>query len=253
MPRLLRPRLHVGLVDLHDVGAGGEQVLDLVVDRGGVVERHLLLVLVEIVLRLLRHGEGAGHRDLDRAVGVGAQELHVAHFDRMLAPDLADDARHRIGMAGAVERGAGIVDVDAFERGGEAVGVALAAHLAVGDDVEAGALLVADREQRRVVLRLRREIPARRATVPSRARAAESGRRASRGRSASPAARRSRPARSAAAAAASGLLRTFPVRHALRRRETAHWNSSPARARHAAPRGRCRRGSDGGRRCRRRR
>ena len=58
-------------------------------------------------------------------------------------------------MAGAVERRAGIVDVDAFERGGEAVGVAFAPHLAVGDDVESGALLVVDREQRRVVLRLR--------------------------------------------------------------------------------------------------
>ena len=40
------------------------------------------------------------------------------------------------------------------ERGGEAVGVALAPHLAVGDDVEPGALLVADGEQRGVVLRL---------------------------------------------------------------------------------------------------
>ena len=57
-------------------------------------------------------------------------------------------------MAGAVERGAGIVDVDAVERGGEAVGIALAAHLAVGDDVEADLLLVADRQQRGVVLRL---------------------------------------------------------------------------------------------------
>ena len=88
-------------------------------------------------------------------VGVGAEELHVFDFDGMLAPHLAGDARHRIGMAGAVERRAGIVDVDAFERGGEAVGVAFAPHLAVGDDVEAGALLVVDREQRRVVLRLR--------------------------------------------------------------------------------------------------
>ena len=83
--RLLRPRLHVGLVDLHDVGAGGEQVLDLLVHGGRIVERHLLFVRVEIVLRLLRHGEGTGHRHLDHAVGVGAQEFHVAHLDRMLA------------------------------------------------------------------------------------------------------------------------------------------------------------------------
>ena len=40
------------------------------------------------------------------------------------------------------------------QRGREAVGVALAPHLAVGDDVQPGALLVGDRQPRRVVLRL---------------------------------------------------------------------------------------------------
>ena len=57
-------------------------------------------------------------------------------------------------MTTAVERGAGVVDVDALKRGGEAVGVALAAYLAVGNDVEPGALLVADGEDGGVVLRL---------------------------------------------------------------------------------------------------
>src|SRR6185295_16586854 len=42
----------------------------------------------------------------------------------------------------------------AIERGGESVGVALAAHLASGDDVEPSALLVADGEHGSVVLRL---------------------------------------------------------------------------------------------------
>ena len=66
-------------------------------------------------------------------------------------------------MAGAVERGAGIVDVDAFERGRKSVGIALAPLLAVGDDVEACTLLVADGEQCGVILRLleifRRDTP----------------------------------------------------------------------------------------------
>jgi hypothetical protein len=57
-------------------------------------------------------------------------------------------------MAAAVERRARVVDVDAVERRGEAIGVALPAHLAVGDDVEPGALLVGDRQPRRVVLGL---------------------------------------------------------------------------------------------------
>jgi hypothetical protein len=72
----------------------------------------------------------------------------------MLPPDPAGDARHRVRVAGAVEGGAGIVEIDAFQRRGEAVGIALAAHLAIGDDVEAGALLVADGEDGGVVLRL---------------------------------------------------------------------------------------------------
>ena len=154
LARLLGPRLHIGLVDLHDIGAGGEQVLDLGVDRGGIVQRHLALILVEVVLCLLRHGEGTGYRHLDDAIGVGAQKFYVVDFDRMPAPHLADDARYRIGMTGAVERGAGIVDIDALERGGEAIRIALAPHLAIGDDIETGALLVEDGDPGRVVLRL---------------------------------------------------------------------------------------------------
>src|SRR5581483_12164648 len=49
------------------------------------------------------------------------------------------------------------VEVDAFERGGEAVGVALAPDLAVGHDVEAGFLLRLDGEQSRIVLRFPEE------------------------------------------------------------------------------------------------
>ena len=36
---LLGPRLHVRLVDLHDVRAGIEQIANLLVQRGGVVHR----------------------------------------------------------------------------------------------------------------------------------------------------------------------------------------------------------------------
>ena len=57
-------------------------------------------------------------------------------------------------MPAAVERGAGVVDVDALERRGEVVGVRLPPHLAVGDDVEACLLLGADGQHRGVVLRL---------------------------------------------------------------------------------------------------
>ena len=53
VPGLLRPRLHVRLVDLDDIRPRGEQVGDLVVDGAGIDQRQLALVVVEVVLRLL--------------------------------------------------------------------------------------------------------------------------------------------------------------------------------------------------------
>ena len=151
---VVRPGLHVRLVDLHDVGAGGEEVLDLLVHRRGVAERHLLGARVEVVLRLLRHRERTGHGHLHRPVGVRPEDLEVAELHRMPPPDRADDPRHRVRVTAAVERGPRVVDVDAVQRGGEAVGVALPAHLAVGEDVEPGPFLVADGEDGGVVLGL---------------------------------------------------------------------------------------------------
>src|SRR5690606_15481693 len=64
----------------------------------------------------------------------------------------------------------GALDVDAVEGGREAVRIAFATDLAIGDHVDARALHVADREQRRVVLRgfeeLGRDAPKLRRTDP---------------------------------------------------------------------------------------
>jgi hypothetical protein len=38
--RLFGPRLRIGFVDLDDIGAGPEQILDFGIDCGGVVESH---------------------------------------------------------------------------------------------------------------------------------------------------------------------------------------------------------------------
>ena len=131
-----------------------EKIVDLFVDGGGVVKCQLFLCLVGVVLRLLGHREGAGHGHLDRAVGVGQQEGKIPQLHRVLAPDLSHDAGHRVRMATAVERGARVLDVDALERGREAVGVALAAGLAIRDDVEPGPLLVTDGQDGGIVLGL---------------------------------------------------------------------------------------------------
>ena len=107
-----------------------------------------------IVLRLLRHRERAGHGDLYALVGVTAQEFEVAHLHRLAATDLTAHARHRNRLAAAVERGAVIFHVDAVERGGEAVRIALAAHLAIGNDVEPRRLLLTDGDDGGIVPRL---------------------------------------------------------------------------------------------------
>ena len=96
------------LVELDHVGAGGLQVVRLRVHRGGEVHHHLVVVGVELVLGLLRHGERPGQRDLRLALGVASQERHVADLDRLAAPDLADDARHLDGASRAVGDGAGV-------------------------------------------------------------------------------------------------------------------------------------------------
>ncbi len=132
----------------------GKQILDLGVHSGGIIERHLFFRRVEIVLRLLGHGEGPGDGGLNAASGVGAQKLDVADFDWMLATDFASDARDNRDFAGAAHDARGMIEVDAFERGSEAVGVTLAPDLAVGNYVEAGAFLIANSEDRRVVLSL---------------------------------------------------------------------------------------------------
>src|SRR5205085_2428040 len=86
--------------------------------------------------------------------GMAQQELGVAQFDRPAAPDLAHHARHRRRAAAAAPDLAGMLGVDAVERQRKPVGVAFAADLAIRDDVDPGPLHVADREDRRVVLRL---------------------------------------------------------------------------------------------------
>jgi len=52
-PRLLGTRLHVGLVNLYDIGTGGKQILDLEISPLRVIHRGVFVTLVEVVLRLL--------------------------------------------------------------------------------------------------------------------------------------------------------------------------------------------------------
>ena len=162
-PRLLGPRLHVGFVDLNDVGARGEEIFDFLIHRGRVVHRELFFILIEVVLSLLRHRVRAGNRNLDRSICIATEEFDVAYFDRILAANLSNDPRHRIGMPASIERRSGILDINTFKRRSKSVGVTLTANFAVGEDIETGTLLISDRKNRRIILRFlqkfRRDTP----------------------------------------------------------------------------------------------
>ena len=77
-----------------------------------------------------------------------------ADFDLGPSIDATGDSRRRSLTAALHLHFARIIGVDAFERRGEAIGVALPTHFAVGDDIDAGPLHIADGEQGRVVLSL---------------------------------------------------------------------------------------------------
>ena len=57
-------------------------------------------------------------------------------------------------MSGAIDRGAGMINVESIQRRGKAIGVALTADFAISDDVYAGPLHVANCEPCGIVLRL---------------------------------------------------------------------------------------------------
>src|SRR5688572_28739147 len=111
-------------------------------------EREALVVAVVQVDGLLRHREGAWQRDLDRLGRVGAQELDVADLDGPAALDRSRHDRHGNLVARATDDLADALLVYAVERVRELVGVAFPANLAVRDDIDAGALLIADRFER---------------------------------------------------------------------------------------------------------
>jgi hypothetical protein len=119
-----------------------------------VIHRRRGGVAVVFIDGLLAHRERAGEGDLDLPVGMGAKEFQVPHLHRARAADRADYARHRYGLARARHDLAVVVEVEPVQRRGEAVGVALAPDLAIGQDVEPRLLLLANGDTGGVVLRL---------------------------------------------------------------------------------------------------
>ena len=142
-----------GLVDLQ-IGAAriGERLHFLVVG-GDEVGPEIVEIGIDLAADMVAAGAvvdigRAGQRHLGRALGQRLEEREVARVARALPCDLArhlgDAARHavamRVGLAPALllaER-----DGDARDaRGGEGIGIGVAAELAVGDGLEPHLLL----------------------------------------------------------------------------------------------------------------
>jgi hypothetical protein len=123
------------------------------IQRFGIGRRCGFFIPVIIVLGLTAHCERAGHRRFDLTIGIGPQHLQIPQFDRLLAPNRADNARHRNRPPISVDHGARVLDVDAIECRGKTIGIAFPPLFAIGDDIKPGALLIADRQNRGVVLR----------------------------------------------------------------------------------------------------
>ena len=156
-PRPLGARLHPRFVELHHINAGLEQLVYFFIDGGGVVKGEVGLVRIIIVLCLLAHGERAGNGGLEQTVAVAAQKHCIANLYGLRAPDRADHAGYLHGLPAAASNGAGLVDINPLQGGGEAIGITLAAHFAVRNDVDTGLLHGPDGEQGSVVLRLFQE------------------------------------------------------------------------------------------------
>ena len=152
--RLFRAGFEPGLIQLHDVRAGREQLVDLLVDGFGEGHRHTLVVGVVLVDGLLGHGKGTGQCHLDRAIGLRPQELGVTYFNRLGASNGAGNERHLGPAAGASCDFAETAPVNAAERIGHLVGVTLSANLTVGNDVDSRPLLVSNCQNRGIVLSL---------------------------------------------------------------------------------------------------
>ena len=105
--------LKIGFVQLHHVDAGFEQSPDLLIDRCCIVHREGFGAGVIVVLRLLGHGEGTRDGQFDRLGRMALQEGNILNLNGANPANGTNHARHRIGLAGAVNGGAVIVRIDA--------------------------------------------------------------------------------------------------------------------------------------------
>jgi hypothetical protein len=147
---------HRRLIELQHIAAGGLQVEKLGIDGGRDIHRELGLVGIGFVQRAVDDRHRPRDRDLHRPVRVRLGKGELAHAGGATATDLADDARDE-ARASSVAIGfllALVLEINALPGRRGVIDEAFAPLLAVGQDVEANLLLIAQRDQRGIVLRL---------------------------------------------------------------------------------------------------
>src|SRR6266568_9571410 len=107
----LRSRLQVRFINLYYVSACSLQAFDLLVDCCSYIQRQGFFIAIIVILRLLCDGERPRNGDLDAMVAVASQKLHVAYFNRVKAANWADDPRHKVGMACAIQGHPWVIEV----------------------------------------------------------------------------------------------------------------------------------------------
>ena len=107
-----------------------------------------------MIVLLLRHGERAGHGNLDPTICL-ARRNFTFHFDGGLR---RVDQRSETGL-GWPDRSSAVpgLSISTPSRAVASGWNTFAAHLAIGDDIETGAFLIPNGEDRGVVLGLLKE------------------------------------------------------------------------------------------------
>ena len=142
------------LVQLQHVEAGGDELARLLVDDTRERQRQPRAVVIMLVGQRVDDRHRPGDRELQASGRVGARPAHLVHVNGRAARDGASDGRHlRLVPIGADADRHALAEVDPLQALEEAVDEVLARLLAVGDDVDAGRLLVGEREPHGVALR----------------------------------------------------------------------------------------------------
>src|SRR5262249_50045758 len=145
--QLVRQSRDRGFVELDDLAAGGRERTYLLVQRVCEGERQGALVTVILVVGAIYQGRRTRQCHLDRLAGQPAQEMIILERVVRAQRDRPDYARNFLGGLAPPHRfGPQGGEIDAFQVRQEVAVMAWTALLAVADDVDAGAVLVGQRQ-----------------------------------------------------------------------------------------------------------